>query len=202
MSQLLFTNVAIARFLSMKLIIIFGPQAVGKMTVGQELEKITDLRLFHNHMTIELVVKFFDYSTDVAKRLVALFREEMFKAVAESDLEGMIFTYVWGFDLESEWAYIDKVCEIFESRGGEVCFVELEANIEERLKRNTHPNRLEHKASKRDTEASKKRLLDAYETYRVNSHPGEITREAYLRIDNTDVPAQEVARRIKERFLL
>lgn len=42
----------------MKLVIIFGPQAVGKMTVGQELEKLTGLKLFHNHMTIELVSHF------------------------------------------------------------------------------------------------------------------------------------------------
>jgi ATP-dependent protease Clp ATPase subunit len=31
----------------MKFVLIFGPQAVGKMTVGQELEKITELKLFH-----------------------------------------------------------------------------------------------------------------------------------------------------------
>ena len=47
----------------MKFILIFGPQAVGKMTVGQELEKLTDLKTFHNHMTIDLVSSFFDYST-------------------------------------------------------------------------------------------------------------------------------------------
>lgn len=31
----------------------FDLQAVGKMIVGQELEKITELELFHNHMTID-----------------------------------------------------------------------------------------------------------------------------------------------------
>ena len=35
------------------LVLILGPHAVGKMTVGQELAKITELRLFHNHMSIE-----------------------------------------------------------------------------------------------------------------------------------------------------
>lgn len=35
----------------MKFILLFGPQAVGKMTIGHELEKITELKLFHNHMT-------------------------------------------------------------------------------------------------------------------------------------------------------
>lgn len=41
------------------LVIILGPHAVGKMTVGQELAKITGLRLFHNHMSIELARKLF-----------------------------------------------------------------------------------------------------------------------------------------------
>jgi guanylate kinase len=36
----------------MKLMILFGDAAVGKMTVGQELMKITDFRLYHNHMSI------------------------------------------------------------------------------------------------------------------------------------------------------
>ena len=45
-----------------KFIMIVGPQAVGKMTVGQELSKITNLKLLHNHMTIELLTKIFDYS--------------------------------------------------------------------------------------------------------------------------------------------
>ena len=38
----------------MDFVIIFGPQAVGKMTVGEELAKKTRLKLFHNHMTIDL----------------------------------------------------------------------------------------------------------------------------------------------------
>ena len=81
----------------MKLVLLFGPQAVGKMTVGQELAEITGLKLFHNHMTIDLVSNFFDYSTEEGKRLVTLYRIEMFKAVAKSDLEGMIFTFTWCF---------------------------------------------------------------------------------------------------------
>lgn len=32
----------------MDLVILIGSGAVGKMTVGQELMKITDFRLFHN----------------------------------------------------------------------------------------------------------------------------------------------------------
>ena len=46
-----------------KLIMITGPQAVGKMRVGKEIEKITNFKVFHNHMTIDLVNNFFSYST-------------------------------------------------------------------------------------------------------------------------------------------
>lgn len=41
----------------MKFVLIIGAGAVGKMTVGQELAKITGLKLFHNHMTIEPVIE-------------------------------------------------------------------------------------------------------------------------------------------------
>ena len=43
----------------MDLVILIGSGAVGKMTVGQELMKITDFRLFHNHMMIEPVLEIF-----------------------------------------------------------------------------------------------------------------------------------------------
>ena len=45
----------------MKLVLIIGSGAVGKMTVGQELMKITDLRLFHNHMMIEPTIEVFGH---------------------------------------------------------------------------------------------------------------------------------------------
>jgi hypothetical protein len=77
----------------MKLILIFGPQAVGKMTVGHELEKITGLKLFHNHMPIELVAPFFNYGTPTGKKIVGVIRKEIFEEVAKSDLEGLIFTF-------------------------------------------------------------------------------------------------------------
>ncbi|KSU87446.1 shikimate kinase, partial [Priestia veravalensis] len=129
----------------MKFVLIFGPQAVGKMTVGQELAKITDLKLFHNHMTIDLVNNFFDYGTKEGKRLVTLFRQEIFEEVSKSNLYGMIFTYVWAFNMKDDWDYVNKVSQLFESRGGTVYFVELEADLEERLERNKSSNRLEHK---------------------------------------------------------
>ncbi|WP_433594860.1 AAA family ATPase [Lysinibacillus xylanilyticus] len=184
----------------MKLVLIFGPQAVGKMTVGQELAKMTDLKLFHNHMTIDLVSHFFSYSTTEGKRLVNLFRQEIFEEVSKSNLYGLIFTFVWAFNMQEDWDYVDDIAKLFESRGGTVYFVELEADVVERLERNKSSNRLEHKPSKRDIEWSEKDLKSSMEKYRLNSLEGEINYANYLKINNTNLSAEKVALNIKEAF--
>lgn len=185
----------------MKLVLIFGPQAVGKMTVGQELQKSTGLKLLHNHMTIELLAPLFGFSPEMWE-LSNKFRKDIFKTAVQSDLEGLIFTFVWGFDLESDWKYVDEVCEIFESNGGTVFFVELEADLEERIKRNRTPNRLEHKPTKRNVEWSEKELKQSLEKHRLNSNDGEIKKEHYIKINNTNLSAEEVAQIIKDKFNL
>ncbi|TMV46321.1 shikimate kinase [Paenibacillus mesophilus] len=184
----------------MKFILIFGPQAVGKMTVGQELEKITGLKLFHNHMSIEMVAPFFSYGTAPGKRLVKLFRQAIFEEVANSDLDGLIFTYLWSFDRQADWDYVESVCRIFESKGGIVCFVELEAELELRLERNKSPHRLLHKPTKRNIEFSENDLISKMENNRLNSYDGEIKRENYMRINNSTLSPDMVASMIKQRF--
>ncbi len=186
----------------MKLILITGPQAVGKMTVGQELEKITSIKLFHNHMPIELVNPFFDYGTPTAQRLVRLIREEIFKAVSESDLEGLIFTFVWYFDDKKDWEYTESLTKIFRDKGAEIYYVELEADIEERIKRNKTENRLIHKPSKRGSAGADEKLRETLVKHRPNSLEGEIKEKNYLRINNTDIDPATVAKQIKEKFNL
>ncbi len=184
----------------MKFVVIFGPQAVGKMTVGQELEKLTGLKLFHNHMTIELVVSVFGHHSKEAIRLSNQFREEIFKSFAKSRNKGMIFTFLWAFNLKDEKKYIDKICRIFEKKGGEIFFVELEADAKERLRRNKTPKRLKHKPTKRDLKWSEGDLKETMKKHRLNSKPGEIKRKNYIRIDNTKLSSKEVARMIKKGF--
>jgi len=186
----------------MKFILLFGPQAVGKMTVGHEIEKITELKLFHNHMTIELVSHFFSYGTASGKRLVHLFRDEIFEEVSKSELPGLIFTYVWALDLQADWEYVKKITDIFELKGGTVYYVELEADLDERLERNRSPHRLMYKPTKRNVEWSEKDLINTMEKYRLNSYDGEVNMENYIKINNTNISAEKVATMIKEKFRL
>lgn len=184
-----------------KFVLIFGPQAVGKMTVGQELAKITDLKLFHNHMTIDLLEPLYGFSSEMW-RLTHLFRKEIFQSFSKSDHYGMIFTYVWAFNEQKDWDDVERICNIFRSQGVDIYFVELEADVEERLQRNKTPNRLEHKPTKRNIEHSEKNLLSTFENFRLNSKKGEITEKNYIRINNTNLNATKVAQIIKKEFQL
>ncbi|MYL50014.1 AAA family ATPase [Halobacillus litoralis] len=185
----------------MKLVLLFGPQAVGKMTVGQELEKLTELKLFHNHMTIELLQPFFGFS-DEMWRLSQLFREEIFRTYAESDQYGMIFTFIWAFNKQEDWDFVETMIDIFEQEGGDVYFVELQADMEERIKRNRTSNRLEHKPSKRDVEASEERMIASMDHLRMNTRDGEINENNYIKINNSELEPNVVAKKIQETFSL
>jgi hypothetical protein len=187
---------------TMKLVILFGPHAVGKMTVGQDLAKITDLKLFHNHMTIEVVTDLFKNMPGEFRRLVDLFRREIFEAFSKSGEYGMIFTYMWAFDSPSDWEYINNLDKLFTDAGAEVYYIELEADYDTRIERNITENRLANKPSKRDVEYSEKLFRKLEGKYRLNSYDGEITKRNYLRIDNTHMPPEQAAARIKEAFLL
>ena len=178
----------------MKLVLIVGDSAVGKMTVGQELQKITGLRLFHNHMTIEPVLEIFnDFNVDVILKLRYLIFEEFVK----TDNEGMIYTCMWDYDAQEDWDIMNKILGIFE--GAQIYCVELTAPLEVRLQRNATENRLRNKASKRDIEASNARLIN-YASRRFISRDGEIPIQNFIRIDNSNLDADKVAQMIKEKF--
>lgn len=179
----------------MKLVLLFGNAAVGKMTVGQALMKMTDLRLCHNHITIEPVIEVFGhYDGRITERL----REVIFEEFVKSDQYGMIFTFMWAFDHPSDWENVANICKTFE--GADIYYIELVADKEARMARNVTENRILHKASKRDIEASNQRVINDDQRFRCESLPGEITFPNYLRIDNTNLSPEEAAQLIKDTF--
>ena len=178
----------------MEFILLFGPPAVGKMSVGLEIEAKTGIKLFHNHQTIELVIKYFDFGTPPFKTLVHSFRKQLFSEVAKSDLRGLIFTYVWALDCEGDHRFVSDVCEIFESVGANISLVELYADLEERLRRNKTPQRLEAKPTKRDIAFSEANLLSIDKKYQLNTNKESLNHPfPHMKIDNTQLTAHDAA---------
>lgn len=190
----------------MHLVVIFGPPAVGKMTVGHELTKLTGYKLFHNHMTVEPVLDIFAFGSPPYDRLVTAFRRMIMEEAADSGLPGLVFTFVWGLELDSDRELVSSYVDLVEGRGGRVSFVELYAEQAERIARNTTEFRLDRKRSKRDVEFSHGNLLRLDQEYVMNTGGVPTIGEKvwagrdYLRVDNTELSAAEVATRIVEEF--
>ncbi|MHA1911963.1 MAG: AAA family ATPase [Candidatus Kariarchaeaceae archaeon] len=187
----------------MEFYLIFGPPAVGKMAVGRELQKLTGLKLFHNHMTIELLINFFEFESPEFGRLNNQFRKMIFQEVAQSELSGLIFTYVWALDHESDKLYVDTMVNIFKKENYSIYMVELEADLSVRLERNKGEERLQEKPSKRNVIRSEKNLLKFEEQYQLNSEGTFRYLEEfpnYLKVNTNDLSAKETAEKILSSF--
>jgi chloramphenicol 3-O-phosphotransferase len=117
----------------MKLIFLYGAPAVGKLTVARELAKLTGFRLFHNHLTVDLVSSLFSFGSEP----FILLREKIwlaaFAAAARQDLS-LIFTFNPERTVRAR--FIQDAIDIVEKENGEVVFVALtcaEQELERRM---------------------------------------------------------------------
>ena len=183
----------------MRLLLIIGPPAVGKMTVGRAVADRSTFRLFHNHHTIELLLDVFDYGTPPFSTLNSEFRRRMIEEAADAGTD-LVFTFVWDLDLPEESDWLARLVEPYADR---VAVVELVAGLDTRLQRNRTEHRLAEKKSKRDLEWSDANVRGMEADYRMSSVPGLdapgerlLAQWPHLVLDNTDLPADEVADRI------
>lgn len=181
------------------LIIICGPQAVGKMTVAENLRDKSKYNMMMNHDSIEVSDKIFGFGTPAQKEFNAAFREKAFELAVKHDVD-LIFTYVCAFEMPQERSYLSGVADLFTANGGNFYFAELSASLEARLERNETPHRMGRKASKRNIAWSKSNLLRDIERHRLNSNDGEIWFQNHIKIDNTSLRPDEVADMIIEKF--
>lgn len=187
----------------MEFIIIAGPQAVGKMTVGLELEKLIDAKLLFNHQTIDLFTNFLNY-TPKTFELSEMVRNQLFKAFVENKetnaTSGLILSVVVAYDSEKDWEIVNGWVSTFREADADIYYIELEADLDERIKRNVHESRLAVKPSKRNIDFSKHELLTSNERHRLNSEENEVLERLpeinYLRINNTNLDAEDVALQI------
>ncbi len=93
----------------------------------------------------------------------------------KTDYSGLIFTFMWAFDMQSDWDFMKYVADKFEATGRVVYYVELVADRAVRIERNKSENRLKNKASKRDIVVSEDRMLREETKYRLKLEPGQYT---------------------------
>lgn len=174
----------------MKLLILFGPAAVGKATVGRIIAKITNFKLFHNHMIMDGIIDLFGVGTPSDERLSKLVRSEVIKEAADLGIN-LIFTYAWNFGSEKGKTNIEAFKKEYEQKGGDVVFVELTAPVEVRVERAGTPERKQTK--KHAPNAERVAYLESILDYKS---PRPFFFENYHHIDTTGKSAQEVAEEV------
>lgn len=173
----------------MKLVFIYGSPAAGKLTVANEIAKLTGFKVFHNHLSIDCIVPIFEFGSPPFFRLIELIRYEV---VAEAAREGqdLVYTFCYAKDLDD--AHVAEVARRVEENGGEVCFVQLVCDKEILKQRVTEESRKLHGKAKTPEQ------MDYYfQTYDLFSPVPD--RES-LRIDNSEVSAEDTARQIIEHY--
>src|SRR6185295_5480613 len=106
----------------MKLIFIHGAPAVGKLTVARELAKLTGFRLFHNHLTVDLVTSLFPFGSEP----FVLLREKIWlTAFAEAARQNQSLIFTFNPERTVRARFIQDTIDVVEKESGEVVFVEL-----------------------------------------------------------------------------
>ena len=185
-----------------ELLLVIGPPAVGKMSVGRAICERSDFRLFHNHMSIEPLLGVFDHGTPEFERLNTEIRR---RVIAEAAAVGtrLVFSFVWGVDLDSDAAYVTELVAPYATSGRRVAVVELSADLETRLVRNVGADRLAAKPSKRDLEWSETNLRELELSHRMNTDPDRpspadavIAGWPHLHLDTSTLGVDETAEHV------
>lgn len=170
----------------MRLIFLHGMPGVGKLTVAGDLANLTGFRLFHNHLTVDLVLSLFEFGSQPFVELRERVWLDTFAQACEAKLEGLIFTFAFEKTVREE--FVPNVVRLVESHGGEVVFVNLYCDSAELERRLIDPAR---------EKFGKLTSLELFRQLNSNGNfdtPGNIRDR--LTIDTTSITPFEAAKRI------
>jgi hypothetical protein len=117
----------------MKLVFLHGPPAVGKLTIARELAVLTGFRLFHNHLTVDLVSSLFPFGSEP----FILLREQIWLAAfAEAARNEVSLIFTFNPERTVRESFVQQTIDLVEAVSGKVIFVELtcaEGELERRM---------------------------------------------------------------------
>ena len=173
----------------MKLIIIHGPPAAGKLTVANALSLRTYFKVFHNHLTIDCTEPVFEFGTEGFWGIQVTLRRAVIAEAARQGID-VIHTFVYAKGPDDD--YFRDLIAVAEDNGGEVHTVLVHCRNEVRKERIVDESRVRMRKltdpDSVDTSQERNDLLSPL--------PGRET----LEIDTSDISPDEAASLIIKHF--
>ncbi len=173
---------------SPRLVFLYGPPAVGKLTVARAIAERLPFKILHNHVTIDAVTEVLPFGSESFWRVVGRFRRDLVTAAAEEHID-LIYTYVFA---PGDEQHVAEIVSPYQEAGGAVSFVQLLAPRQVLLQRVLGESRKEH-GKPTDVETLE-RMLDEYDNFTAIAAPDSLT------VDLAATSAREAADRIIEHI--
>ncbi len=173
----------------MKLIVIYGAPASGKLTIAKKVAEKTGYKLFHNHLTVDLLKELLDFGTPEFFELNQKLKLDLLEAAAKQGLvEGVIYTFV--YNSQTDIPFIEKLKEISERQNIDLQFIQIFCEKGELLKRVTEDSRKEYK--KVHSEEGLSKYLE------TGDFMSEIPDVGSKKIDSTNLTSEETVTQVLE----
>jgi hypothetical protein len=169
----------------LKLVIIYGPEATGKLTIAKALAQQTGFRIFHNHVSVDVAKVLFDFGEEAVSQLIWDVRLLVFEHAARANVPGLIFT--WAYSHPDFLPYLDRVKSVMAKYPVEICYVFVSCSIEELKRRVIQADR---------GSVGKINSIDALERQLGKKNHQVIPGTDSLVIDNTNLLPEDVAQKI------
>ncbi|MBI3942357.1 MAG: AAA family ATPase [Chloroflexi bacterium] len=165
----------------MKLVIIYGPEATGKLTIAKKLAEETGFRLFHNHVSIDVARTLFDFGDPEFSALTWDVRILVFEYAAKANIPGLVFT--WAYSHPDFLPYLQRIREVMDKYQGEIYYVFVTCSVEELKRRVLQADR---------NQTGKINSVEALERQLQKKNHQVIPDTETLVIDNTALSPAEV----------
>lgn len=176
----------------MKLVVLYGPPGVGKLTVANVLAKKTGYKVLHNHLTIELLCSLFEWGSKPYDLLIQMYRFDLLEMAAKYNVKGVITTYVYAAEADDQ--EMKELVRRMKRKKVKVCFVQLlctQLELEKRIKHESRKKftKIRHVKNLRD-------LMKKYDTRAMVPVGNNLT------IDTTNLSPTRTASRVIDHFKL
>ena len=169
---------------------LYGPPAVGKLSVARALAARTGFRILHNHLLIDLSHALFAPGTEASRAFAREVRQVSLDAARREGVRGIILTFVYARDRDD---YLLSLYDHAKAQEDDVCLVRLMCDAKTLETRVADPTRTTFNKLTSATNLRGK-LAELNEPF------GAVEGRESLSLRTDEMTPDKAAARIKEHF--